>query len=240
MTSAPLAVGVVVPARDECAVIGDCVRAIRRSMRAAAAEGWIVVVADDCSDGTAAEARTALGPAGEVIERRARAVGAARRAGCEQVLQHFGDRVPRDIVLASTDADSVVAPPWVATHLSAIRNGAAAVAGSVVVDSFAGRHPRLRARFEQLHRPQPDGRHAHVHGANLSVRADAYLAVGGFDVLPTGEEHDLWARLNAHGYQTLSTMLAPVTTSGRRRGRAPSGFAGYLNALERAVDKASA
>lgn len=233
-------VAVVVPARDEHTRIAACVRSIQVSLRAADANGWTVVVADDCSDDTAGRARRALGPDGEVIELSAGSVGAARRAGCEVALRHFANRPRQEIILASSDADSIVAPGWVAAHLGAARHGAAAVAGSVVVDSFAGRHPLVRARFERLYLPRGGGRHAHVHGANLSVRADAYLAVGGFAAVTTGEEHDLWARLRAHGYATVSTTVGPVATSGRRLGRAPSGFAGYLNALERAAQEASA
>ena len=69
---------------------------------------------------------------------------------------------------------------------------------------------------------------------------DVYVAAGGFRPVTTGEEHELWTRLRARGDATVSSTAAPVLTSGRRIGRAPAGFAGYLNALERTVQRASA
>jgi len=229
------AVAVVVPARNERDLITACVRSIRRSLATAAVDGWIVVVADDCTDDTAARARLAIGAGGEVVERHLRSVGAARRLGCQRARRRFGTAPAEDLVLLSTDADSVVAPNWVGAHLAALDRGVAAIAGTVVVDSFGDRHPRLRRHFEHVYAPRRGGNHSHVHGANLSVRADAYLAVGGFQPVATGEEHDLWARLRAAGYRVASTAAAPVRTSGRRVGRAPAGFADYLNTLESLV-----
>jgi glycosyltransferase involved in cell wall biosynthesis len=233
-------VAIVVPARDERDTIAACVRSIRDSLRAADVEGWTVVVADACSDDTAARARDALGRDGEVIECRAASVGSARRDGCERALRHYRAVSRRELVLMSTDADSIVGADWVSMHLAEIGRGAAAVAGTVVVDSCGDRHPQLRARFEHVYALRRERRHSHVHGANLSVVAEAYFAVGGFTTAATGEDHDLWARLRAGGYPTVSSTASPVLTSGRRFGRAPSGFAEYLNALERVVDGVSA
>lgn len=234
------AIGVVVPARDEGDTIAGCVHSIRRSLRAAAADTCIVVVADDCSDDTAVRARAALDADGEVIERTARSVGAARRAGCERALGHFRSVARGELLLMATDGDSTVPRDWVSAHLAEIGRGASAVAGTVVVDSFTGRHPHLRASFERAYAPRRGESHRHVHGANLSVVADAYLAVGGFAALVTGEEHDLWARLRVAGYATVSSTASPVVTSGRRVGRAEAGFAAYLDRIEGLLSEASA
>ncbi|CAN5905598.1 glycosyltransferase [soil metagenome] len=89
--------------------------------------------------------------------------------------------------------------------------------------------PRLHATRP---RPRPHApAHPHVHGANLGVRADVYLEVGGWRPLVTGEDHDLWDRVRASGRPVTSTMEVPVVTSGRRRGRAPAGFADLLTSL---------
>ena len=76
----------------------------------------------------------------------------------------------------------------------------------------------------------PDGSHPHVHGANLGVRADAYLKAGGWSHVETGEDHDLWSRLTEAGLRRLSSSAITVLTSGRRVGRAPNGFAEALAA----------
>ena len=73
--------------------------------------------------------------------------------------------------------------------------------------------------------------HPHVHGANLGLRADAYLAVGGWSVPEHGEDQQLFADLRAAGYTVASPRSLVVTTSGRSRSRVRGGFADVLNAL---------
>jgi hypothetical protein len=77
--------------------------------------------------------------------------------------------------------------------------------------------------------------HPHVHGANLGVRGDAYLAVGGWSAIPSGADHALWDAVRRAGSPTLSTRRIHVVTSGRRIGRAPAGFGADLRALSEAV-----
>ena len=80
-----------------------------------------------------------------------------------------------------------------------------------------------------------DGTHPHIHGANLGVRADRYVDVGGWANLKTGEDHDLWGRLKRTGVRLRSSAQLQVVTSGRRVGRAPNGFAGALAAHNETV-----
>jgi hypothetical protein len=76
--------------------------------------------------------------------------------------------------------------------------------------------------------------HPHIHGANLGVRADVYHLLGGWAVEPSGEDIDLVRRAETRtGVGILRTPRDPVVTSGRRVGRAPAGFASYLNTLTR-------
>jgi LmbE family N-acetylglucosaminyl deacetylase len=74
--------------------------------------------------------------------------------------------------------------------------------------------------------------HRHVYGANLGVRADAYLAVGGFPADGAGEDHGLWERLRAAGYPLVSPASPRVTTSARLHGRAEGGLADLLLSLQ--------
>ena len=73
--------------------------------------------------------------------------------------------------------------------------------------------------------------HRHVYGANLGVRADAYLDVGGFPPDGAGEDHGLWGRLRAAGYTLAQPVGVRVRTSARLHGRADGGLAGLLRSL---------
>jgi hypothetical protein len=72
-----------------------------------------------------------------------------------------------------------------------------------------------------------------IHGANIGVRADAYLRAGGWADLKTVEDRDLWRRLLHTGAVTRSTAHIEVATSGRRVGRVPNDFADALAAHNR-------
>jgi hypothetical protein len=73
--------------------------------------------------------------------------------------------------------------------------------------------------------------HPHIHGANLGIRADTYLAIGGFAPLLVGEDAALAQRAMEAGASIVRTATLPVLTSGRLRGRATGGFATYLDAV---------
>ena len=134
-----------------------------------------------------------------------------------------------------TDADSVVAEHWLERHRHLAGSGLAAVAGVVEVDSFVGHHPTVEAIHEATY-GGIDDEHPHVHGANLGVRADAYLAVGGWETLVSGEDNSMWDAVRAAGYPTRATRTLRVVTSGRAIGRAPCGFATYLAGLGPAAE----
>ena len=85
-----------------------------------------------------------------------------------------------------------------------------------------------------LRSSDPVHQHDHVYGANLAVRADAYLAVGGFPAVPHGEDQALVDRLQLSGYRLLRTAQVTVRTSGRLAARAPGGLADRLAMVEEA------
>ncbi len=231
-TAAPWRVAVVVPARDEAARITSCLDSVAVAVAATGlADPLVVVVADDCRDATAATARAALGPTAVVVECDHCSVGRARAAGAAAALARTGRHPLGRTWLATTDADTVVAPDWLLSQLACADRGAAAVAGIVRVDGFGELAPGVGPRWQAAYRVDATG-HPHVHGANLGVRADAYLSVGGWPQLATAEDHGLWDRLREGGWPTVSSVDTWVTTSGRRRGRAPSGFAARLRGLE--------
>ena len=126
--------------------------------------------------------------------------------------------------LANTDADSVVPANWLEVQRAFADAGAAVVIGTVRPD-FDDLTEMQRVAWLAGHIPgRPNG---HVHGANLGIRASAYLAAGGYHPLPEHEDADLVARLSRQG-PIVASDAAEVITSGRTFGRTPGGYARYL------------
>lgn len=221
----PARVLVVVPARDEESLVGGCVAALQRAAGRVGVPVDVVVVADRCRDGTARAARAAGALVVVHEPRPGRAgggVGAARAAGVSAGLR----RVPVDGTwIASTDADTRVAPCWLEHQLDLARTGADLVLGLVdlprtgLVDANAGWRRRYATGVDGT-------THHHVHGANLGLRARTYLAAGGFAPLPAHEDvHLVHAVAALADVRVVTTVDCPVLTSDRRAGRTPDGVA---------------
>jgi cellulose synthase/poly-beta-1,6-N-acetylglucosamine synthase-like glycosyltransferase len=223
----PWSVGIVVPAQNEEASIEACIDSILASCRdAGLKEYFIAVVADTCSDQTATFASRALGRFGTLIECSVRSAGSARRIGVEAVLQFYKSRPSQHIWLANTDADTTVPLNWLTVQLQIADAGMAGVAGIVRLPPDGS--TIARDLYVKTYVTAADGTHSHVHGANLSMRADAYLDVGGWSQLALAEDHCLWQRLKGRGWPLSSTVDSVVVTSDRLRGRAMGGFADTL------------
>jgi cellulose synthase/poly-beta-1,6-N-acetylglucosamine synthase-like glycosyltransferase len=223
-------VGVVIPAQNEEATIQKCIASVLAAHEHCGRRAplWIVVVADACSDDTVTRARAVLGMRGEVIEGSARSPGSARRLGANAVLDHFGQARAARIWLANTDADTHVPLDWLKVHLDHADEGADGVAGIVQLD--LADHPRedVIRLYHETYELARDGTHSHVHGANLGVRGDAYLDVGGWSPLTVAEDHCLWRRLKIRGWRLRSCVRSVVLSSARLHGRAIGGFADTL------------
>ena len=238
--SSPEFVTIVVPVRNEevllpralasLAVAIDALTVLPQPDRPAVS---VLLVLDQCTDFSARVA--AHWPDFDRVEIEAGAVGVARRYGVQRALRRLGavssaaasavgDIEAERIWIASTDADSAVPPNWLITQLAFARNGVDLVLGTVRPDDELAAQELLR--WEALH-TIGEG-HPHVHGANLGVRADRYLAAGEFAPVDCDEDRLLVAALRELGVAEARTALIPVLTSGRRVGRAPAGFAEYL------------
>ncbi len=227
------AVGVVIPAHDEEDLLPSCLDAVR--LAAAPLAGipvHVVVVADACTDQTAALAR-AGGAA--VLDIEAQNVGAARAAGVAEVLRRTGPLDPASVWLATTDADTLVPPCWLTRQLRYAEGGWDAVVGTITVTDWRQYPAEVPPRFQQLY-ATCGATHPHVHGANLGFSAAAYLAAGGFGPTRTAEDHALVNALAAAGRRVLRTTTVSVVTSARRRARAPHGFSHLLTTLAAPVE----
>jgi glycosyltransferase involved in cell wall biosynthesis len=229
------AIGVVVPAHDEEALLPACLASLRRAAEHPALAGIqvrLAVVLDRCSDRSGELAAERLRGCDVIVERPAGNVGAARRAGIDALLEAEAGRSLPDLWLATTDADSRVPVDWIARQRRLADAGADAIAGTIVVDDWHEQPPGARARFTRRYASDLTGaRHGHVHGANLGVRASTYDGVGGVAGLPLAEDHALLEAVEAHGASTVRPSSLWVTTSGRRENRAPGGFSDFLRDL---------
>ncbi|WP_241983813.1 MULTISPECIES: glycosyltransferase [Cryobacterium] len=228
-------VAVVVPVRDEEVLLPRCLTALTAAIGTLRAvpepdrpRVIVLLVFDRCTDRSARVAADWTDFRHHEID--AGAAGVARRDGIRHTLEPLlpertaAAASAARIWIATTDADSAVPPNWLVTQLALARNGAELVLGTVRPDDDLAAHELLR--WEALH-TIGEG-HPHIHGANLGVRADRYLAAGEFAPVDRDEDVLLVAALRRLGVTEARTALIPVLTSGRRVGRAPAGFAGYL------------
>jgi hypothetical protein len=210
----------------------------------------VLVLANDCRDGTAQIAR-ALAPAlpYRLIVRETwlppglAHAGGARRTAMDAAAALLDD--PRAALL-STDADGRAEPGWLAANLAALAAGADAVAGAIAPDPAEAallppalrrreaREARYAALLEEmaslvdpdLHDPWP--RHAAHSGASIALTLDAYRRVGGLPPVPVGEDRALFTALIRAEMRVRHCPAARVIVSCRLEGRAAGGMADTL------------
>lgn len=225
-------IGVAIPAHDEEAHLDACLRALLRAAchpALAGEEVRVCVVLDACSDRSLDVVVTheaLFGAAGrrlEWCEISARQVGAARAAGARRLLES-GARW-----LAFTDADTCVAPGWLAAQIAL---GADVVCGSVCVEDWTAHGDQSSVLCERFRSDYQDrDGHRHIHGANLGVSAEAYLAAGGFACVDCHEDVLLVRALEGIGARFAWSAQPRVVTSARIDARARGGFGDTLRAL---------
>lgn len=238
----PVDLVVAVPAHNERKTIGPCLRSVLAAVERGIIDGCVtravvVVGAHRCQDGTEGQASAALGQAIDqhvrhrvIRDNDSSTVGQVRARLIRSVAQDVD--VNPTAWIFNTDADSVVPRDWIsATVRQAEERGAVAVAGMVAVTGWVAT-ASARNRYRELIKAGiTDDGHRHVYGANLAVRYDAYLAVGGFASEPHGEDQGLVDRLRQQQLPLLTTFAPLVLTSGRTPGRAAAGLGHLLGRL---------
>lgn len=232
----PWHVAVLIPARNEELLIERCLNSVLAacSLLPPLITSDVVVICDTSTDLTFDLAERILYGTGIVVSTEAAMVGHARALAAKVALQRYVGPLHR-CWLANTDADCCVPNTWLLDQLAIADQGIDAMAGIISVDSFEEHPVGTDRRFCNDYIIHRDGSHPHVHGANMGVRADTYLRAGGWRGLETAEDHDLWKRLMGTACRQRSTARVHVITSGRRRGRAPRGFAETLATYDEAV-----
>ena len=230
-------VGIVLPVHNEEDLLAACLQRLRTAIERARLDGHLsvelVIVLDQCTDRSAEIAAEYVAEHAaderrnvQVMTSTARSVGAARAAGMAALLDHLG---PDQLWLATTDADSKVPADWLVRQLTHHAAGADVVLGTVEVADWSDHPAAVPLRHARQYRSRHG--HHHVHGANLSLTAQAYTSAGGFAAVPADEDVLLVQALEAGGWRLAWVPDLPVTTSARRIGRAPAGFARHLREL---------
>ncbi|MBA3451067.1 MAG: glycosyltransferase [Chloroflexia bacterium] len=249
----------IVPARDEAGSLAATLDALNHQValdgRPFDRERYeVIVLANNCLDGTVdiahgfSRAHPALHlhvaecslPGSEAN------IGTVRRLLMDEACRRLLGRGRRRGIIASTDADTIVSPTWLAAIEREIRRGADAVGGRIIArDDAAGGEPattrsyhlrdvaygHLLAELETLLDPDPADpwpRHHQHFGASLAVTAETYERAGGLPAVPVLEDmafHDALRRIDT---RLRHSPAVRVVTSARRTGRVAIGLSTQL------------
>lgn len=239
-------VAIALPARDEEKELPACLAALDQAAAAHAGPVTVLVAANECRDRTV-----------EVLEQthlrhaRLRWIAVSLLPGCRHA--GWARRIafdeaaallpfPTD-VLMSTDADTAVAPNWIARTIAHLDDGVEAVAGRALTrrTDRAALGPAAARRLNLLGRyytaldwlradqaPDPADawpRHHYEGGASIALTLDLYRRIGGAPTPPIAEDRALFAAVRAAGGRVRHPLDVRVFTSSRLDGRAPGGMA---------------
>ncbi len=256
----------VIPARNEAGSLPDALDALAiqedvRSNRLRMGEFEILLFLNNCTDDSSRVARLWKAAHPEmvlhILERALSPatahVGTARRLLMDTAwarLQGAGERAG----ILSTDADTVVAPDWVAQNLFALALGADAVGG--VIELKLGElerlpkgartaylldreYQRLGAELEDLLDPQPGDpwpRHLEHFGASLACTPATYARAGGLPPVKSLEDMALVDALYRIDARVRHEPAVRVYTSARLDGRASVGLSWQLRKWQETYD----
>lgn len=247
---------VVIPAKDEADSLPATLAALAAQTDAQGRpltpnDFEVLLLANNCQDTTAAVGREfgrqhpglAVHVAELALPAREAHVGRARRllmdAACRRLQ---GSRHPRAFI-ASTDADTCVAPTWLATIRAEVQAGADAVGGRILTHTtdpacpvrrcqlLDATYQVLRSQLEHLLDPDeadPWPRHHQHFGASLAVTVEGYQRVGGLPVVPYLEDEALFQALRRHDLRVRHSPQVRVYTSSRQQGRVAVGLSWQL------------
>jgi hypothetical protein len=252
-----LLASIIIPAKDEVENLPTTLAALAAQTTLAGQllppnSFEIIVLANNCADDTAAVVRQqaqrfphlVLHVAELCLPAAKAHVGRARRLLMDEACARL-EQVGRPAgIIASTDADTRVAPNWLAAIQAEILAGADAVGGRILTE-ITGRalqplrriqardaaYRQLCARLEDLIDPtaiDPWPRHHQHFGASLALTARAYRQVGGLPNVRFLEDEALCQALRRHDLGLRHSPVVQVLTSARRQGRVEVGLSWQL------------
>jgi GT2 family glycosyltransferase len=235
---------VAIPARNEAARIGECLRAV--ALQHGTDRHAILVLLNNCTDDTAEVIRAVrphLPCPVHVIEHRFPAARANAGSARRLAMRRAAELVRPGGVLMTTDADGRVAPDWIEANMTALAAGADVVCGRAVIDpdeaalipahlhaddELECAYGDLLDEIHALFDPDPADpwpRHTEHSGASIAVRREAFIRAGGVPAVALGEDRALLAALRRVDARIRHAPEVAVTVSGRLDGRAAGGMA---------------
>ena len=235
---------VAVPARNEARLLPLLLQSLV-VQDTGWASGHVVVVANNCNDGTADIANSfssrlpltvidAEFSAGEAH------VGTARKLALDTACDWIERGSGGTGTLLTTDADAIVPVDWVSANLSALANcdlvGGRLViahrdAGSTVLQEKLDTYWHLVRTVDAIIDPQdhdPPPRHGDHTGASLAFGCRLYRTLGGLTALQTREDVDFVTRALLTGVRLRHAPEVGVRVSTRTVGRASGGMAAEM------------
>ena len=257
---------VIVPARNEAGQIAAALHALCRQVDSDGSpyppgRYEIMVLANNCTDETAEIARAVgrqypdhhLHVCEVTFPPDQAHIGRARRWLMHNASERLGGFGNRRGIIASTDADTIVAEDWLAAIEDEIEAGADAVGGRILMGhpgdgtdlalrryhlndvTFQHLIAELEARLDPVeHDPWP--RHHQHFGANLATTVNAYLAVGGLPHVSMLEDMAYSLELFRADLRLRHSPLVRVRTSARRDGRVALGLSTQLGEWAQALE----
>lgn len=235
---------VVVPARNEEDLVGQCIQALANQNTVSPAEYEVILILDGCTDETESRAREVARGAPDLrlhfLDGPGEGAGHARRVGMEAACSRLLDLGRETGLIASTDADTVVDPDWLAAQFECLERGARAIGGRIELSGDVGvskgvaewRYERgSRRHMDLLSESSSDGEspgfleHWQFSGASLSLTAGVYREIGGLEPHAALEDEHLERILYQRGISIERPLSVRVTTSARLVGRAERGLA---------------
>jgi glycosyltransferase involved in cell wall biosynthesis len=245
---------VAIPVKDEEGRIDACLQALARQTVPIAK---ILLLLNNCTDGTAAIAHEAAGriPGLRVVEVELEAglasAGEARRVALQQAVRLAGEHG----VIVTTDADCVPKRDWIAKNLRDINHGADVVCGIASVGGEDDATIPTRLHFDLVREslyaalideilalvdPDPADpwpRHQHDSGASIAMTAAILRKAGGAPHVPHGEDRALIQRFRTVDAKIRHAPDIEVQVSGRLEGRAKGGMAEALRRRAHRLDE---
>jgi len=239
---------IAIPAHNEADRIGDCLAALARQRDVVLSDGVVVVLADNCSDDTAAIARNIrLGCVLHVIEQTSASGKGSAGEARHLAMAHARALVRADGILLTTDADAIADEDWIAAMLGCfVDDRIDLVAGRVSgnwdemkhhpqaalnIGALECRYGELIVELEDAVDPQPHDpapRHGQECGANIGIRVAMFDDVGGMPPIPVGEDRALIEAVLRCDGGVRHAWAPHVTASARIDGRAQGGMATAL------------
>ncbi len=255
---------VIVPARNEEATLPAALDALAAQVdvhgQPLADDSFeIILLLNNCTDGSAAVSRrwqhehprVTLHIAERTLPPQDAHIGMARRLLLDTAWCRLIGQTANVCGMLSTDADTLVAPNWIAGNLRALEKGADAVGGMICLpeEEVAAlppgareayrrdrRYEALVAELEDLLDPQAGGpwpRHLQHVGASLACTPAAYARTGGLPVRRTLEDVAFVDALRRIDARVRHEPSITVSTSARLSGRVEVGLSAQLETWQR-------